>query len=160
MIPGSEKNWKWQQLPCSDRGVDKLLEKGFEPAKKSFGSLLGISYYLEKSEWKELIQIVAGIMAPGSTICFDYPSYDESRETKINKELAGGAGEKMKALYTKEEMEELLSGCGFSVREHLDHKGMTERYFSKYNENTPKHQMTAPVGVAYVLASSRAGARV
>ena len=80
--------------------------------------------------------------------------------TDSNSSRHYGAGEKMKALYTKEEMEELLSGCGFSVREHLDHKGMTERYFSKYNENTPKHQMTAPVGVDYVLASSRAGARV
>ena len=54
-------------------------------SEKSYGSLLGISYYLEKDEWKKLIRLVAGIMVAGSTICFDYPSTDESKETRVNK---------------------------------------------------------------------------
>ena len=121
-------------------------------SEKSFGSLLGISYYLEKDEWKKLIRLVAGIMPAGSAICFDFPSIDESKEAKVNKTLASGAGEQMKALYSFAEMKELLSGCGFVVAEHLGAEDMTERYFSDYNNNTPEHPMSAPVGVDYVLA--------
>lgn len=35
--------------------VKSLLEKGYDPDKKSFGSLLGISYYLDKNDWKSLL---------------------------------------------------------------------------------------------------------
>lgn len=142
-------------VPCdlSDESwVGKLLEMGFMTSEKSYGSLLGISYYLEKDEWKRLIHLVADIMPAGSAICFDFPSIDESKETKVNKTLASGAGEQMKAQYSFAEMKEILSGCGFAVAEHLGAGDMTERYFSDYNSNTPKHPMSAPVGVDYVLA--------
>ncbi len=142
-------------VPCdlADEGwVEKLLEKGFMTSEKSYGSLLGISYYLEKDEWKKLIRLVAGIMMAGATICFDFPSTDESKETKVNKTLASGAGEQMKAQYSFVEMEVLLSECGFAVVEHLGAEDMTGRYFADYNRNTPEHPMAAPVGVDYVFA--------
>ncbi len=120
--------------------------------EQSYGSLLRISYYLEKDEWKKLIRLVAGIMSAGSAICFDFPSTDESKETKVNKTLASGAGEQMKAQYLFAEMEVLLSECGFVVVEHLGAEDMTERYFADYNRNAPEHQMSAPVGVDYVYA--------
>ena len=121
-------------------------------SEKSYGNLLGISYYLEKDEWKKLIRLVAGIMPAGSAIGFDFLSTDESKETKVNKILASGAGEQMKAQYSFAEMEELLSECGFAVAEHLGAGDMTERYFADYNSNTPEHPMFAPVGVDYVFA--------
>ena len=61
-------------------------------------------------------------MPAGSAICFDFPSTDESKETKVNKTLASGA------------------------------EGMTERFFADYNRSTPEHPMAAPVGVDYVFA--------
>ena len=121
-------------------------------SEKSYGSLLGISYYLEKDEWKKLIRLVAGIMPAGSAICFDFPSTDESKETKVNKTLASGAGEQMKAQYSFAEMKVLLSECGFAVAEHLGAEDMTEQYFAGYNRSTPEHPMSAPVGVDYVFA--------
>ena len=51
---------------------------------------------------------IAEHMAAGSMICFDYPSVDESKETRTNQTLASGAGEQMKALYSRKEMEALL----------------------------------------------------
>ena len=142
-------------VPCdlADEGwVGKLLEKGFLSSERSYGSLLGISYYLEKDEWKKLIGIIAGIMPKGSAICFDFPSIDESKETKVNKTLASGAGEQMKAQYSSEEMKSLLSECGFITEEHLGSEEMTKQYFYEYNKNTPDHPMAAPAGVDYVLA--------
>ena len=131
----------------------KLLEAGYQQTKRAFGSLLGISYYLRKEEFKQLLKNVHEIMAEGSMICFDYPTVDESKETKNNQTLASGAGEQMKVLYSYEELEALLEKCGFKVMEHLDHRGMTDRYFKEYNQNNPTHLMKAPKGVGYVLAS-------
>lgn len=145
-------------VPCdlAEEGwKDKLFEKGYDREKKAFGSLLGISYYLEKAAWKKLMQTLATFMTKGSAICFDYPSVEESKETMTNKELASGAGEQMKAQYGCEEMEQLLDACGFTIQEHLGHKDMTQDYFGEYNRHAPAHQITAPRGVSYVLAVRR-----
>lgn len=91
-------------------------------------------------------------MAEGSVICFDYPSEEEGSEAKTNRLLAKGAGEQMKAIYARLELEKLLSGCGFKIISHLDHDEMTEQYFSDYNHCNREHPMKAPVGVGYVLA--------
>lgn len=107
---------------------------------------------MKKDEWKKLIRLVAGIMPAGSAICFDFPSADESKETKVNKTLASGAGEQMKAQYSTGEMEALLFECGFKVAEHFGAEDMTDRFFADYNRNMPEHPMTAPVGVDYVFA--------
>ena len=114
--------------------------------------LLGISYYLEKNEWKKLVAFIAGIMPKGSAICFDFPSKEESKETKVNKTLASGAGEQMKAQYSYEEMAALLSECGFRAAEHLTAEEMTKLYFADYNEHTSGHPMSAPSGVDYIFA--------
>ena len=137
----SEASWKGQ-----------LINSGFDSTVKSFGSLLGISYYLTKVDFGTLLNTLGGIMCEGSAICFDYPSADGSRETRINQALAQGAGERMKAQYTDCEMETLLHECGFLIYEHLDHQEMTAQYFAYYNESCPAHRMEAPKGVCYVLA--------
>ena len=142
-------------VPCNLAEVSwkqKLLEAGYQQTESAFGSLLGISYYLRKEEFEQLLKNVHEIMAEGSMICFDYPAVDESKETKTNQVLASGAGEQMKALYSYEELEALLERCGFKVKEHLDHRGMTDRYFKAYNQNNPTHPMKAPKGVGYVTA--------
>ena len=96
-----------------EEGLRLIFASGYDTLK-SYGSLLGISYYLEKDEWKKLIRLVAGILPAGSAICFDFPSTDESKETKVNKTLASGAGEQMKAQYPFEEMEVLLFECEYA----------------------------------------------
>ena len=52
---------------------------------------------LGKDEFKTLLKTINGIVCEGSFICFDYPSKDGGRETRINQALARGAGEQMKA---------------------------------------------------------------
>ena len=142
-------------VPCDLSEVswkDQLTDSGFQRDQKSFGSLLGISYYLSKDEFRSLLEKLGGIMSEGSAICFDYQSREDSPETTTNQVLAQGAGEQMKAKYDTREMEALLEECGFLVYEHLDHTEMTNQYFSDYNQRDPEHSMKAPAGVCYVLA--------
>ena len=143
------------RVPCdlSDASwKDRLEESGFRKDRKTFGSLLGISYYLEKEDFRQFLLDLGRILCEGSAICFDYPSVEDSRETQVNQALAAGAGERMKARYDSREMEDLLGECGFLTYEHLDHSDMTERSFSEYNRQNPEHRMEAPKGVRYLLA--------
>ncbi|MBR3503075.1 MAG: class I SAM-dependent methyltransferase [Clostridia bacterium] len=142
-------------VPCDLSGEqwkDGLAESGFRREELSFASLLGISYYLSRDEFKNLLAGLGGVLRGGSNICFDYPSEDGGREALVNRALAQGAGERMKARYAAGELENLLEACGFLTREHLDHGAMTGRFFSEYNECNPAHRMEAPQGVGYVLA--------
>ena len=94
-------------------------------------------------------------MVDGSAICLYYPSDDESMEKKTNKMLAIVSCEKMKALYSDLELEEILSSCGFEIAIHLNHNEMTRQYFSDYNTFNNEYSMRAPVGVGYVLAERK-----
>ena len=142
-------------VPCdlSDASwKDRLIAGGFERGVKAFGSLLGISYYLEKGAFRNLLKTISEVFCEGSAICFDYPLQEEGAETHANRTLAQGAGEGMKARYAEQEMENLLAACGFLIYEHVDHADMTRRFFAEHNAACPAHRMEAPKGVCYALA--------
>lgn len=142
-------------IPCNlaqKQWTEQLLAGGYQPKKKAFGSLLGISYYLSKAAFQTLLSDAGNMMPAGSAICFDYPSASKSKETSVNQALAQSAGEPMKASYSYCEIASLLASCGFEIYEHLQHDTMTAQYFSEYNLHTPDHPIAAPVGVDYVLA--------
>lgn len=145
-------------VPCNlaeTTWKNELMGNGYRKEQQSFGSLLGISYYFKKDEFRKLLTNISDIMTEGSVICFDYPSTNESNETKTNRILAFGAGEQMKALYSYAEIKSFLQKCGFELLEHRNDRKITKQYFSKYNKGNPMHRMQAPVGVAYVLAMKR-----
>ncbi len=77
-------------------------------------------------------------------------------ESRRNRELAAAAGEQMKAQYSRDELEKLLSEAGFLVYEHLDAEEAAETFFQNYNRSNMEHCMTAPEGVGYCLAVKQA----
>ncbi len=134
---------------------DDLVNAGFDTEKQFFGSLLGINYYLSKDEFRNLLKEISSISCAGSSICFDYPQSADGTESRRNRELAAAAGEQMKAQYSYDELEELLSKAGFLVYEHLNADEATESFFQEYNCSNMEHCMAAPEGVGYGLAVKR-----
>ena len=124
---------------------EKLIHAGFDPKKTSFGTLLGISYYLSRHDFKNLVAVIASISCEGSSICFDYPVSEAGAESQRNRELAAAAGEMMKAKYSYEEMEAQLSNAGFLIYEHMDADEATDAFLKESG-------MNAPAGVGYCLA--------
>ena len=124
---------------------EKLTQAGLDLSRSSFSSLLGISYYLTKAEWKGLIEEISSLGCEGASLCLDYPMQEEGEESEKNRELAAAAGEQMKARYTYAEMEELLAEAGFLIYEHLDAREATGAFFAG-------RDMAAPAGVGYCLA--------
>lgn len=72
---------------------------------------------------------ISSISCAGSSICFDYPRSSDGTESRRNRELAAAAGERMKAQYSWDELEKLLSEAGFLVYEHLNADEATELSF-------------------------------
>lgn len=146
-------------IPCDladSTWTERLLSGGFRPAESAFFSLLGISYYLSEADFCALLRSAAQIAAAGSVLCLDYPADEESRSADVNRALAQGAGEVMKARYSPRAMEALLTASGFRIREHLSAEEMSGRFFSAHNAAEPEHPMAAPEGVRYILAERAA----
>lgn len=148
-------------IPCDlsqDSWGRSVIENGFNQKKQVLGSLLGISYYLSKEDFKGLLKNISELWCDGSSICFDYPTYGEGIESINSRELANAAGEQMQAKYSYEEIESLLSDCGFLIYEHHDKESATKKFFEKYNNSNPNpnqnpnRRMSAPDGVNYCFA--------
>lgn len=131
---------------------EALTARGYDPGARTFGSMLGLSYYLRKADFRALLAGAAGVMPAGSTLCLDYPAAGEGRSAAVNRALAEAAGERMQASYAPQEMRTLLASCGFAVREEWDAEAMTQRFFAAHNRMAPDLPMAAPAGVQYLLA--------
>lgn len=132
--------------------INNIVNSNYDKEQISFSSLLGISYYLTKEEFFNMLQSISNILCSGSSIVFDYPTYEDSKETQTNERLASGANEQMKSKYSYKEIENILSENGLLIYEHLDNKEMTNTYFAKYNTLNPNNKIIAPKGVCYCLA--------
>lgn len=141
--------------------VNELVNhRRFDRSKMSFGSLLGISYYLPKAGFENTIKALADIFPSGSGILFDYPdenSYTNKAGERAQRQqmLAGGAGETMKASYSQNEILELLFRYAFAVEEDLPPEQITERYFIDYNRANPDYAMSAFDNVNYCFARKK-----
>ena len=105
-----------------------------------------------KEDFYNTIQSISSLLCNGSSIVFDYPTYEDSKETQINEKLASGAKAEMKAKYSYKEIEKMLSDNGLLIYEHLNNEEMTNNYFDNYNTLNPNNRITAPKGVCYCLA--------
>lgn len=126
-----------------------LLNAGFDRTKSTFCCLMGMVYYLPRAAFPPLLATLRNLMPRGSSVAFDYPTPHLSQ---IQIQLAQGAGEPIRGLYTFQEMEFLLSRQGFLAYEHLTPPDITTRFFASHNALSPHRAMGAAPGVNYCLA--------
>lgn len=136
----SQENW-----------INTLLQSDYQEDQLSISSMLGLSYYLTKDEFKKMLKQLSKYLLKGSHLVFDYPSIQESKETKINEMLAKEADESMKAKYSFAELKEILNQCHLIIIQHENHQTMTEKYISNYNVYYKDDPIKAPEGVCYCV---------
>lgn len=118
---------------------EELINKGLAH-KKTFFSLLGVSYYLEKEELASLLDQLFSKVPTGSSIVFDYADERLFEEKGISNrvenmvKMAAAGGEPMKSCFSYTEMENLLQNSGLLIYEHLSPDKMNELYFSHRND--------------------------
>ncbi len=111
-----------------------LIHQGFAN-KKTFFSLLGVSYYLTKEENERLISEIFATVPSGSSIVFDYADeklFEEKGlsnrvENMVN--MAAASGEPMKSSFTYSEIEKILEKSGLLIYEHLSPSAINDLYF-------------------------------
>lgn len=136
----SQENW-----------INTLLQSDYQEDQLSISSMLGLSYYLTKDEFKKMLKQLSKYLLKGSRLVFDYPSIQESKETKINEMLAKEADELMKAKYSFAELKEILNQCHLTIIQHENHQTVTEKYISNYNVYYKDDPIKAPEGVCYCV---------
>lgn len=118
---------------------EQLRNKGFEN-KKTFFSLLGVSYYLTKEELSSLIECLFEMVPEGSSIVFDYPDENLFTEKGLSNrvenmvKMAAIGGEPMKSCFSYDEMEALLEKAGLLIYEHLSPEDIHTLYFEGRND--------------------------
>lgn len=135
-----------------DNLKELIINSNYQKDKLSFSSLLGLTYYLTKEDFTNLINSISKLVLPGSTIVFDYPNKETCPKQALITKLANSLNENMLATYTYQDIEEILSNNDFLIYEHLNSKELTNNYFDTYNTLNPNNKIIAPTGVSYCLA--------
>ncbi|MCR8986294.1 class I SAM-dependent methyltransferase [Brevibacillus laterosporus] len=117
----------------------ELINEGFDN-KKTFFSLLGVTYYLTKEEISDLIAHLFTKVPSGSSIVFDYADENLFKEKGISNrvenmvKMASASGEPMKSCFSYFEMEKILEESGLLIYEHLSPTKMNELYFENRDD--------------------------
>lgn len=112
-----------------------LIDEGFNN-KKTFFSLLGVSYYLTKEENSSLINNLFAKVPSGSSIVFDYADEKLFKEKGMSNrvenmvKMASVSGEPMKSCFTYFEIENMLEKSGLLIYEHLSPAAINDLFFN------------------------------
>ncbi|TKH37655.1 SAM-dependent methyltransferase [Paenibacillus polymyxa] len=113
-----------------------LLDEGFVN-KKTFFSLLGVSYYLTKEEISTLMNHLFTKVPSGSSIVFDYADENLFKEKGVfNRvenmvKMASVSGELMKSCFAYDEIEEMLEASDLLIYEHLSPDTINSLFFDE-----------------------------
>jgi len=155
----NDENYKHQVVDfSSDTWKRGLVNSQYiNSDKMSFCSLLGLTYYLKKDSFIDILGWLGQTFSEGTAIVFDYPDtiyYSELAEDRIKKQVAMAkmAGESMCAGYEEEELIAIMEKAGLLLYEHLSAQEINDQFFKAYNKTYPDRPMHAPENVHYCLA--------
>lgn len=136
------KNVHFAPIDFEHHSMDEmLLSAGFDQNKKTFFSILGVSYYLTLDTLKKTFERISKISSSGSMIVFDYPddvSWKNSKapeRVKTLKVLTEELGEKMTDGFHFDELSQALNDSGYNVIEHQLPKQIQKKYFNNRKDN-------------------------
>ena len=121
--------------------LEKLVSAGFDLSKKTVFSLLGVTYYLTKDVFQQLIHAFFKDLPKGSSIIFDFADEHLFSEAGIfNRvqnmvQMAQASGEPMKFASAPSDIEKLLANEQLLIYEHLSPQDIQNQYFSNRDDH-------------------------
>lgn len=132
-------NVKYISCDFNKDWINSLISNNFDCTKKSMLSILGVSYYLDKNVFFNMLESISNIVSQGSIILFDYPNgYDDSGKNKV---LAGVSGEEMKSYYKEEDIADFCDRYNMYVVENIGIYQIDNEYFYDYNTLNPNNKI-------------------
>jgi methyltransferase (TIGR00027 family) len=118
----------------TDDFKNALLSSGFDREKKTFFSILGVSYYLSLKTFTKTISFIAEMASAGSRLVFDYPGkgFRNSPRSRLKRlaDLAQNLGETMDSGYDIDELWEAMRTVDFMIESHLAPTDIQNLYFN------------------------------
>lgn len=112
-----------------------LMKSGFEKKKKTFFSILGVTYYLTLPVFEETIKNISQLSTKENIILFDYPDettlHPEKTVERVTflAEMTASLGEVMKHGFTYESLKTALHKHGFDIDEHMTPQKIQSAFF-------------------------------
>jgi methyltransferase (TIGR00027 family) len=116
--------------------LEALNATEFDREQTTFVSWLGTTYYLTRDAISETLRGLAELAQRGTRVVLDYWSEAPITDGRATALLAGTRlatafqSEPIRSLFSPAEMERLVRGCGWSVREHVAPVIQNARYLA------------------------------
>lgn len=132
----------------------RLREAGFDPARKSLFTWLGVSYYLPLGVVDEMLADLASLSTRGTAIVMDYADEgfftSEVRRVRNMIAMAQAAGEPLRTALSEAQLTALLERHGFQVYELLTWQELQSRYFARRADGLSAFEHIGCVLAVYV----------
>ena len=134
-----------------ERMCSKLIEAGFDPAKKTFFSILGVSYYLTLDVFADTLRQMAELSALGSEVVFDYPirSGDFPRRVAHLEEITEALGEVMRGGFDYNEVSRALYSLGFQIDTYMPPEKVQSEYFDGRQDGLKAFENVSLISATY-----------
>ena len=134
-----------------ERMTEKLIESGFDVNKKTFFSILGVSYYLTLDVFSETLAQIAKLSALGSVVVFDYPikSGEFPRRVYRLEEITECLGEVMQGGFDYNEVSRALYSLGFQIDTYMPPEKVQVKYFSGRIDNMRAFENVSLISASY-----------
>lgn len=134
-----------------ERMTEKLIESGFDVNKKTFFSILGVSYYLTLDVFSETLAQIAKLSALGSVVVFDYPikSGEFPRRVYRLEKITECLGEVMQGGFDYNEVSRALYSLGFQIDTYMPPEKVQVKYFSGRIDNMRAFENVSLISASY-----------
>ncbi len=139
-----------------ERMTDKLLEAGFDPNRKTFFSILGVTYYLTLDVFAHTLEQIAELSAPESALVFDYPMQGHDYPARVQRleEITESLGEQMRGGYAYNDVSRALYALGFQIDANLTPEKVQAAYFSGRADRMHAFENVSLISAVYTAGYS------
>ena len=108
-----------------------LIKAGFDPGKRTFFSILGVSYYLTLPVFTKTLEQIAELSSPGSVLVFDFPLPGNDFPERVGylEHLTEELGEKMSGGFSYSSVSRALYSLGFQIDTYMPPDKVQKAFF-------------------------------
>ena len=134
-----------------ERMCDKLIEAGFDPEKRAFFSILGVSYYLTLDVFSDTLSQIAELSALGSAVVFDYPIKTGTFPRRVQRleQITESLGEVMRGGFDYNEVSRALYALGFQIDTYMPPEKVQKLYFGGRQDGLRAFENVSLISATY-----------
>lgn len=116
--------------------IEGLKKAGFDTRKKTFFTILGVSYYLTLPVFTHTLEQIAELSERGSVLVFDFPLSEGAFPWRVYEleKMTSDLGEVMTGGFSYADVSRALYSLGFQIDTYLPPSKVQKEYFENRND--------------------------